>query len=123
MARTANNQGAKEKNCYTPTLQQFLTRVRTGMKKANHPVKAAALIHKEFVFIHPFTDGNGRVARLLMNLHLLQANYNIAIIPPITRSEYIQLLEKAHVQDSDFILFIARMVRETQRDHLRLFLK
>lgn len=98
-----------------PRIEQF--------RKENHPVKAAALAHKEFVFIHPFTDGNGRTARLLMNLILLQEKYPISIIPPITRSEYIDYLEQAHIDDHHFIDFIARMVRETQRDYLRLFLK
>jgi Fic family protein len=88
-----------------------------------HPVEAAATIHKEFVFIHPFIDGNGRTARLLMNLVLLQKSYNIAIIPLIMRKEYIEYLEKAHESDRDFINFIARMLRETQKDYLRLFFK
>ena len=37
-----------------------------------HPVTLAAEVHKRFVFIHPFIDGNGRVARLLMNLILIK---------------------------------------------------
>ncbi len=90
-------------------------------RKEKHPVEAAALAHKEFVFIHPFVDGNGRVARLLMNLILLQEGFEIAIIPPILRSQYIGSLEKAHKEDADFLLFIAKMVQETQRDYLRLF--
>jgi len=103
-------------------METFAARIEK-LKEANHPVKAAALAHKEFVFIHPFIDGNGRTARLLMNLLLLQENYNISVIPPITRREYIDSLEKAHTDDTDFVHFIARMVRETQKDHLRLFLK
>lgn len=91
------------------------------LKETRHAVEAAALAHKEFVFIHPFVDGNGRVARLLMNLILLQAGYNIAIIPPVMRQGYIETLEKAHTDDKDFIGLIARMVRETQKDYLRLF--
>lgn len=77
-------------------------------------------MHKEFVFIHPFVDGNGRVARLLMNLILLQKSYCIAIIPPVLRGEYIQALEDAHTDDKKFIEFIARVVKETQKDYLRL---
>lgn len=92
-------------------------------RKDNHPVKTAALAHKQFVFIHPFIDGNGRTARLLMNLILLQHGYNIAVIPPVLRKEYIDCLEEAHTDDQNFIHFIARMVRETQKDYLRLFLK
>lgn len=104
-----------------PSLMKELIPHLDEFKKNNHPVIAAALAHKEFIFIHPFIDGNGRTARLLMNLILLQEGYNIAIIPPITRREYIDSLEQAHVSDQDFLYFIARMVRETQKDYLRLF--
>lgn len=68
----------------------------TGSRKKPHPVHAAALVQKDFVFIHPFIDGNGRVARLLMNLVLLQEGYLLAIIPPIRRAEHIRLLEATH---------------------------
>ncbi len=85
-----------------------------------HPVEFAAKLHKEFVFIHPFIDGNGRVARLLMNLALLQEGYNIVIIPPILRNEYILNLEKAHKDDKEFIKFLASCVKESQKDYLRL---
>ncbi len=86
-----------------------------------HPAAYAAQAHKKFVFIHPFIDGNGRVARLLMNLCLMRRGYTIAIIPPILRSEYISLLEKAHTNDQPFTKFVAQRLLETQRDLLRLF--
>ena len=104
-------------------LKDHLEAIGHAEAAATNPVKAAALAHKEFVFIHPFIDGNGRTTRLLMNLILLQEGYNIAITPPITRREYIDSLELAHTNDEEFIYFIARMVRETQKDYLRLFLK
>jgi Fic family protein len=91
------------------------------MRTTMHPVECAARAHKNFVFIHPFIDGNGRVARLLMNFILVASGYTIAIIPPVLRGEYIQLLEKAHVDDTDFIYFIARIVKESQKDYIRLF--
>ena len=56
-----------------------------------------------------------------MNLVFLQEGYTIAIIPPITRSNYIHALEKAHVDDAEFVRFIVEMVWESQRDDLRLF--
>lgn len=86
-----------------------------------HSVVFAALAHKDFVFTHPFIDGNGRVARLIMNLVLLQAGYNIALIPLVLRFEYIRCLEKAHTDDTDFIKFIAQCVKETQQDYLCMF--
>jgi len=56
-----------------------------------------------------------------MNTFLLQDGYNIALIPPAVRPEYIQSLEKAHKDNRTFIEFIARMVKETQKDYLRIF--
>lgn len=90
------------------------------LKNGVHPVEYAARIHKEFVFIHPFIDGNGRVARLLMNAALMQAGYIIAVIPPVRRAEYIGALEKAHRNDADFIELVASSVYETQKDLLRM---
>lgn len=85
-----------------------------------HPVEFAALLHKKFVFIHPFIDGNGRLTRLLMNTALIQDGYTIAIIPPILRAEYIALLEKAHTNDKLFVDFIKERVYETQKEVVRL---
>jgi len=85
-----------------------------------HPAEWAAQAHLRFVFIHPFIDGNGRVARLLMNLCLLRHGYTLVIVPPILRSEYIRLLEKAHTDDAPFVDFIAERVLETQKDILRM---
>ncbi len=73
----------------------------------HHPVEFSAIIHKELVTIHPFIDGNGRAARLLMNLALLQAGYPPAIIPPILRRDYLDTLNKTHKgDDRPFINFI-----------------
>lgn len=85
-----------------------------------HPVEFAALVHQKFVFIHPFVDGNGRVARLLMNLALMRAGWTLAIIPPICRHEYIATLEKAGRQPASFVRFIRDRVCETQKELLRL---
>lgn len=86
-----------------------------------NPVELAAFAHKNFVFIHPFVDGNGRVSRLLMNLILIKHGYLPTIISPVLRHEYIRLLEKAHENDAEFIEFIAKCLKETQKDFLRLF--
>jgi len=60
----------------------------------NEPILLAALVHLKFVSIHPFIDGNGRTARLLMNLILLQNGYPQAIIKVSNRAQYIQAIEK-----------------------------
>lgn len=85
-----------------------------------HPVEFAAQLHKRFVLIHPFIDGNGRISRLLMNTALIQDGYMLAIIPPVLRHEYIALLEKAHKDDRPFMDFIAERVMESQKEIMRL---
>ena len=85
-----------------------------------HPVEFAAKFHVQFVTIHPFEDGNGRMARLGMNTVLLQEGYMLAVIPPILRAEYISCLQKSNEGDnSDFIRFICRSEIETQKELLR----
>jgi Fic family protein len=100
---------------------QQLVQWYTNHEGKLHPVLLAAELHKRFVYIHPFIDGNGRVARLLMNLALLRNDYNIAIIPAITRSEYVAALEAGHKDAAVFNSFIADRVIMTQLDILRLF--
>ncbi|WP_295384015.1 Fic family protein [uncultured Thiodictyon sp.] len=53
--------------------------------------------HYRLVAIHPFTDGNGRTARLLMNLILLQAGFPPVVITPEQRPDYVDALETRHV--------------------------
>ena len=96
----------------------------TTMRKDFHPVKFAAMLHAKFVNIHPFVDGNGRVARLLMNLALLQSGYNITIIPPIVRADYIRALQATNRKNfTPFIKFISEMVYESQKEYLRILEK
>ncbi len=91
------------------------------LRTREHPVICAAQAHKKFVFIHPFVDGNGRTARFLMNLVLMQEGYVAAMIPSLVRHGYIAALEKTHTDDGDFVMLIAQMLKETQKDYLRLF--
>lgn len=64
-------------------------------KERLHPVIYAADLHQKFVSIHPFSDGNGRTARLLMNLVLIQANYPVINISPTVRQEYMSTLAES----------------------------
>lgn len=100
---------------------QQLVRWYNNQEGKMHPVELAAEFHKRFVYIHPFVDGNGRVSRLLMNLSLLRNDYNIAIIPAVCRSEYIDALERGHKDADTFVSFVADRVIMTQLDLLRLF--
>ncbi len=68
----------------------------------------AAAAHSWFVTIHPFVDGNGRVARLLMNLILMRYGYPIAIITKDDRLRYYDALEES--QSSDLTPLLALTV-------------
>ncbi|MFH1505089.1 MAG: Fic family protein [Candidatus Omnitrophota bacterium] len=106
-----------------PQLMEKFANSIPGLKKKYHPVEYAALVHLELVTIHPFVDGNGRTARLLMNLALLQTGYVITIIPPVLRQEYISAIVKSQGKQKDtkpFINLISAMVYESQQDYLRM---
>ncbi len=77
-----------------------------------HPVELAAEAHYRLVTIHPFVDGNGRSARLLMNMILLMSGYPAAIIRKRDRLAYIGSLEKAQLGGSkdDYFKIIAKAV-------------
>lgn len=60
------------------------------------PIVRAALAHEAFLNIHPFYDGNGRVARLLLNLQLMRDGYPTVLIQRSVRETYIRALEAAH---------------------------
>ena len=60
-----------------------------------HPLLRAAILHHEFVAIHPFDDGNGRIGRIVMNFALMRSGYPPAIIPVSKRLEYYGALTAA----------------------------
>lgn len=78
----------------------------------DHPAKITADAHFKLVSIHPFSDGNGRTSRLLMNLLLMQEGYPPAIIRKEDRLEYVNALEKGQVRNdiNDFYYLIYEAV-------------
>lgn len=79
-----------------------------------HPVERAARVHGEFVKIHPFTDGNGRTSRLLMNLVLMQSGFPATVIEVEQRLAYYEALDTAHCT-GDYSSFIALVVDSVKR--------
>ena len=93
------------------------------IKKAGkiHPIELAAEAHYRLVSIHPFVDGNGRTARLLMNLILLMTGYPPAIIAKRDRLAYITALEKAQTGGSknDYLKIIAKAINRSLDIYLK----
>jgi hypothetical protein len=81
------------------------------------PAVRAVLGHFVFVFIHPYSDGNGRIGRFLMNLMLASGGYNWAVIRLERRREYMAALERASVQGGigDFTKFVAEEAKASAK--------
>jgi Fic family protein len=92
-----------------------------GQPGKMHPVELAAEAHYRLVTIHPFVDGNGRTARLLMNMLLLMNGYPAAIIQKRERLKYIGSLEKAQEGGSkdDYLGLISKAVERSLDIYLK----
>lgn len=103
-----------------PALMTSWTQWLNDEAAALHPVERAALAHHRLVAIHPFIDGNGRSARLMMNLLLLRAGYPPTIILRENRAQYYRVLAEAdHQRESPIVNFVGRAVERS----LTLFLE
>lgn len=108
----------------TTLMQDFISTLHEKQTKL-HPVEVAAYAHRRLVDIHPFTDGNGRTARLLVNLILVNSGYCVVSIPPILRVDYINALcmaqRETEPSDEAFIKLICECEIEAQKDYCRMF--
>ena len=78
----------------------------------------AATAHTWFVTIHPFIDGNGRVARLLMNLLLMRYGFPIAIVSKEDRLRYYDALELSQASDlTPFIVLLTECIEESLEEY------
>ena len=82
-----------------PELMEIWLAWSDGDGLAYPPIVRAALAHEAFLNIHPFYDGNGRVARLLLNLQLMRDGYPTVLVQRSARETYIRALEAAHLGD------------------------
>lgn len=100
-------------------MEELIAGVRRNQKKL-HPVELAARAHHKIVHIHPFTDGNGRTARLFMNLILMQNGYPLVIILKNDRKKYYRVLEKADRGETGEVeKFVAQAVERSMNIYLR----
>lgn len=85
-----------------------------------HPSVLAAFFHHRFVAIHPFDDGNGRIARILMNLILMQKNYPPAVVKLKERTDYYAVLGQA---DKNEYVPLIELIAESVSDSINIYLK
>lgn len=78
------------------------------LQEEKHPGVRAVLGHYFFVYIHPYMDGNGRIARFLMNAFLASGGYPWTVVRVDNRKKYISVLENTHIRFdlTDFTNFI-----------------
>jgi len=80
-------------------------------RRSTHPVELAAELHNRIVQIHPFTDGNGRTARLLMNKVLMLGGLLPVIIDARNKEGYYSVIERAdRGEQKPFAEFLARQL-------------
>lgn len=90
-------------------------------KSKLHPVELSALFHHRMVHIHPFFDGNGRTARLAMNVFLLQNGYPLVIILKNDRKKYYRVLALADKGEyAPLVTFIAQAVERSLDIYLKV---
>lgn len=127
--RTLDVRAAGTDHLYPPhylvkeMMEHFIVWLNSDEAKNLHSLNYAAEVHYRFVSIHPFKDGNGRTARLLMNLALLRKGYPVVVIPNSVRSDYIEsLVFDQDNQDNTLKLFelVLDCCEESLIDYLRV---
>lgn len=93
--------------------------IRININKI-HIIELAAIVHHKISFIHPFFDGNGRTARLFMNLLLMQKGFPVVIILNNDRRKYYDVLSKA--DKGDYIPLV-RFIAQAAERSLNIYLK
>ncbi len=86
------------------------------LKKELHPLELAAWAHWKLVRIHPFQDGNGRVARIIMNYVLHKNGYAMIDIKTMEKQQYFKALEKCHYNNNARAL-ATRLVRRFKKQY------
>lgn len=101
-------------------IEEFFKWYEKNKNKYNG-VELAALVHLKFVSIHPFTDGNGRISRLLMNFVLYKKGFPMLDIDYIKRESYYNALEKANLNNTNdyFVDYIMKKFIKENKNYLK----
>lgn len=100
-----------------PSLMKSLFKFLNDKENEIHPLILSALFHYYFVYIHPFSDGNGRIARFWVSLILTNWNPNFKYIPVeeemyLNQQEYYNSIAKCHINGNanEFISFVLNCI-------------
>ena len=103
-----------------PGLMKSLFKYIKNNEKKIHPLVLSSIFHYYFVYIHPYTDGNGRVARFWVSLMLTDYNEAFTYLPFEEtiykhRKEYYKSIESCHLNGNAnvFITFMLKIIKET----------
>ena len=90
-------------------------------KNNYHIIELSSLLHHKLVAIHPFWDGNGRVARIIMNILIMKAGYPMTIILKNDRKRYYRVLSEADKNNyKNLCEFIAQNVIRSLNAYLEI---
>ncbi|MFH1650123.1 MAG: Fic family protein [Candidatus Woesearchaeota archaeon] len=94
---------------------ELMKEVYALLNTRGEPIEIAAQAHQRFVDIHPFIDGNGRTARLLLNLYLMRSGYPPVIILRAERVQYIRAIMQSRSENDilPFANFVARALERS----------
>jgi Fic family protein len=99
-------------------MNELILWVKKNEKKLN-PIELASIFHHKITHIHPFFDGNGRTARLAMNILLMQKGFPLVIILKQDRKKYYSTLEKADKGNLEPLThFIAQAIEKSLNIYL-----
>jgi Fic family protein len=109
-----------------PRMEKVVSEMETLLKEYDsRDVEGAevftlgAWFHHGFESVHPFSDGNGRVGRLLLNLHFLKHNWPPVHVLPPDRKSYLDAMERGHSSDlSDLVALLKELMARSILDLL-----
>jgi len=99
-------------------LIRYLFKWYNKNKNKMHPMAIAGLVHLKFVTVHPFADGNGRIARIMQNFVLNRNGYPMLNITYENRASYYNALERSQVKEDENI-FLRWFFRRYNKEYRR----
>jgi Fic family protein len=101
-------------------MEELVNYTNESLKKVDtkdinkHPLTTATYFHQQFLnIIHPFSDGNGRIGRIFLNLILLKNGYSPILIREINKNEYLKRFELSDNDISSMLDFMADRLIES----------